>query len=217
MGRNVAEVVEAVGVRVPCRHREYLFVGRAPIDEMEEADRARVHQAAGEYGDRHQHEHVQWITVVAEGTGEEAVVSGVVDGAVEHAVEPENTQRLVELVLVPLVGGNLDDGGHQVRRVGPGGDIVPGVQAGRSSGRHGQSRLKSEEVYPSGGGHPRWFPGCVGWPSDEVTGAGPEWRNGRRSGLKIHRGQPRASSNLASGMAAPNNSSSQSIAAHSAA
>jgi hypothetical protein len=27
----------------------------------------------------------------------------------------------------------------------------------------------------------------------------PEWRNGRRSGLKIHRGQPRASSNLASG------------------
>jgi hypothetical protein len=28
---------------------------------------------------------------------------------------------------------------------------------------------------------------------------GPEWRNGRRSGLKIRRGQPRASSNLASG------------------
>jgi hypothetical protein len=27
----------------------------------------------------------------------------------------------------------------------------------------------------------------------------PEWRNGRRSGLKIHRGQPRASSTLASG------------------
>ena len=31
----------------------------------------------------------------------------------------------------------------------------------------------------------------------------PEWRNGRRSGLKIHRGQPRASSNLASGITHP--------------
>src|SRR5437867_10706555 len=28
----------------------------------------------------------------------------------------------------------------------------------------------------------------------------PEWRNGRRSGLKIRRGQPRASSTLASGI-----------------
>src|SRR5829696_2947470 len=31
----------------------------------------------------------------------------------------------------------------------------------------------------------------------------PEWRNGRRSGLKIHRGQPRASSTLASGIVHP--------------
>ncbi len=33
----------------------------------------------------------------------------------------------------------------------------------------------------------------------------PEWRNGRRAGLKIRWGQPRVSSNLTSGMALPDN------------
>ena len=36
-----------------------------------------------------------------------------------------------------------------------------------------------------------------------MKGPRPEWRNGRRSGLKIHRGQPRASSTLASGIVHP--------------
>ena len=38
-----------------------------------------------------------------------------------------------------------------------------------------------------------------GQQGQQVSRFRPEWRNGRRSGLKIHRGQPRASSTLASG------------------
>ena len=38
-----------------------------------------------------------------------------------------------------------------------------------------------------------------GGPAKATFPPRPEWRNGRRSGLKIRRGQPRASSTLASG------------------
>ncbi len=47
-----------------------------------------------------QDEDVERVAVVAEGAGDEAVVAGVVDGRVEVAVEPEDVQVLVVLVLV---------------------------------------------------------------------------------------------------------------------
>ena len=77
----------------------------------------------------HQDEHVERIAVVAQGAGEEAVVAGVVHGAVEHAVEAEDAELLVELVLVALVGRDLDDGGDDLRRVRAGRDVVPGMEA----------------------------------------------------------------------------------------
>jgi hypothetical protein len=66
----------------------------------------------------------------------------VVDRAVEHAVEPEDAELLVELVLVALVGGDLDDRGQLVRGAAAGGDVVPGMEAaggpdGHSGGRDG--------------------------------------------------------------------------------
>ena len=117
--RDVAEIVEPVRVRIARGHREHLLVGRAAIHEVEEPDRARVHQAAGEDRDGHQHEHVERIAVVAEGAREEAVVARIVHGAVQHAVETEDAELLVELVLVALVGGDLDDGGDFVGGFGP--------------------------------------------------------------------------------------------------
>ena len=106
---------------------------------MEQPDRARVHQAAGEDRDRHQHEHVERIAVVAQRAGQEAVVAGIVDRAVEHAVEPEDAELLVELVLVALVGRDLDDGRDLVGGLGAGRDVVPGVEAARGL-RHGALR-----------------------------------------------------------------------------
>jgi hypothetical protein len=87
-------------------------------------------------GIHHQDEHVERVAILSERAGEESVVTGVVDCAVEHAVEPIDPQRLVELVLVALVGRNLDDGGQFVRRPAAGGDVVPGVETTRGFGRH---------------------------------------------------------------------------------
>jgi hypothetical protein len=51
-----------------------------------------------------------------------------VDGAVEDAVELEDAEFLVELVLVATVGGDLDDGGDDLRGLEAGGNVVPGVE-----------------------------------------------------------------------------------------
>ena len=54
---------------------------------------------------------------------------------------------------------------------------------------------------PAGSVHPaQQYPrACIPPRRQRYSAARPEWRNGRRSGLKIRRGQPRASSTLASG------------------
>ena len=96
---------------------------------MKEADGTRLHQAAGKDGNGHEHEDVERIAVVPEGARQKAVVAGIVDGAVQHAVEAIDAELLVELVLVALVGGDLDDRGELVGRPPTGGDVVPGVKA----------------------------------------------------------------------------------------
>ena len=63
-----------------------------------------------------QDEGVERIAVVAVGAGDEAVVGRVVDGAVEHAVEPQQARFLVELVLVLAAHRHFDDRREGVRR-----------------------------------------------------------------------------------------------------
>ena len=102
--RDIVQILELFGVWVAQRHGQDLLVRDASVHQVEKTDRPYVHEAAGEDRDRHEYEHVQRIVVLGEGAGEEAVVPRVVDRAVEHAVEPEDAQLLVELVLVALVG-----------------------------------------------------------------------------------------------------------------
>ena len=124
------------GVGVAERDGEDLLVGLAAVDEVEEADGTGLDEASGEGRDRAQHEDVERVAVIAQGAGDEAVVTGIVDGAVEHAVEAEHADLLVELVLVALVGGNLDDRGDLVGRAGSGRDVVPGVKVPDRWTRH---------------------------------------------------------------------------------
>jgi hypothetical protein len=68
------------------------------------------------------------IAVPAERPRDEAVVGGVIDGAVEHAIEPQQSRLLVQLVLVLAALGNFDD---DRKPVGDDGlvdvTVVPGV------------------------------------------------------------------------------------------
>src|SRR5690606_23003411 len=70
---------------------------------------------------------VQRVVIVRERPGEEAVISRVVDGAVEQPIEAEQPALLVELVLVPAPAGDFDDDVQLIRRFRAGGQVVPGV------------------------------------------------------------------------------------------
>ena len=66
-------------------------------------DRQRMHRLLPE------HQRVERIAVVAERARDEAVVGGIVHGAVQHAVEPQQAGLLVQLVLVLAALRNFDD------------------------------------------------------------------------------------------------------------
>ena len=123
---NVPEVVEPVRVGIAGGDREDLLVRGAAIHQVEQADRARVDQAPGEHRDGHEHEHVERVAVVAQRAGQETVVARIVHRAVQHPIQTKHAELLVELVLVALVGGNLDDGGDFDRWIRAGRDVVPG-------------------------------------------------------------------------------------------
>ena len=113
-------------------------------------DRQRVHRLLAE------HQRVQRVAVVAEGPGDEAVVGGIVNGAVEHAVEAQQPRLLVQLVLVLAALGNLDDYGkrrldERVVHVA----VVPGVHLFNSTpsetANHGIGMAVPAELVVSAG------------------------------------------------------------------
>src|SRR5262249_5103942 len=64
----------------------------------------------------HQDQHVEWIAVEAEGTGNEPVVAGIVDGRKQRPIQTKHVELLVVLVLVDRIFGDLDDGIDQPSR-----------------------------------------------------------------------------------------------------
>ena len=105
-----------------------------------------------------QHQRVERVAVVAEGARDEAVVGGIVHGAVEYAVEPQQAGLLVQLVLVLAAHRNFDDDGehlldHMVVNV----DVVPSVHAfSLSRKRNGGSRHSSRHPGASDPRRYRW-------------------------------------------------------------
>ena len=122
VGVDLGEVPDVFVAGVALADAENLLVAEALVEHLEDADGADLHDAAGEAGGVDEDEAVEGVAVVAEGAGDEAVVAGVVDGGVEVAVETEDVQFLVVLVLVDALLGDLDDsvddfGGLLARRV----------------------------------------------------------------------------------------------------
>ena len=128
-GEEVGDLAEHVGIDlgvvpdvlvagVAHADAEDLLVAEALVGHLEQADGADFHDAAGEGRAIDEDEHVEGITVVAEGGGDEAIVAGIVDGRVEVAVEAEDVEGLVVLVLVDSVAGDLDDDVDDLRAFG---------------------------------------------------------------------------------------------------
>src|SRR5689334_11653108 len=119
MLRKIRDVEELVVVRVVTRHRKNFVIRLAAIQHLEHAQRPAIDLAAGERRLVDVHENVEWITVVVQSSRDKPVIAGIVHRRVQHAIEPNHSGRLVELILVATTSGNFDD-----RR-----DVVRGMKA----------------------------------------------------------------------------------------
>jgi hypothetical protein len=123
VGVDLGDVLHILVAGIALADAENLLVSEALVEHLENADGADLHDAAGEAGRVDQDEAVERVAVVAEGRGDKAVVAGVVDGRVEVAVEAEDVQFLVVLVLVDALVGDLDDGVDDVGTLGADGKL----------------------------------------------------------------------------------------------
>src|SRR5690606_35763857 len=134
---KICQVHRSTIVRIGNRHRDELLILLAAVEQVEHPDRSHLDQASREGRLGHQHQHVDRVAIAGESPRHEAVVAGIVHRRVEHAVEPEDSQVLVELVLVALVLGDLDHRGDYAWWLTASGDVVPGVER---AGRYHRSR-----------------------------------------------------------------------------
>ena len=74
-------------------------------------------RSRGSWG-RPQGRGVEGIAIVSQRGGDESVVAGVMDRGIEIAIQPEDMEFLVVLVLVDSFEWNLDDSVDHLGRVG---------------------------------------------------------------------------------------------------
>jgi hypothetical protein len=108
---------------------------------VKQPDRTSVYEAAGKHRNGHQHQHIQWIAIVAQRARQKPIVSGVVHSTVEHPIQAEDAELLVQFVLVSFVRGDLDDRGDHAGWVGSGRDVVPGMKAPRRQDGHRRTSI----------------------------------------------------------------------------
>lgn len=117
VGIDLGEVPDIFVAGVALADAEDFLVAEALVEHFEETDGADFHDAAWEAGRVDEDEAVEWVAVVAECTGDKAVVAGVVNRRVEVAIEAEDVQFFVVLVFIDSFVGNLDDGIDDFRGV----------------------------------------------------------------------------------------------------
>ena len=105
------------------RHRDQLFVAARLVLHQQHADKAAVHDGAGDDGAGVGDNHVAGVAVARQRMRHKAVIAGVAHGCVEKPVHHQRAGLLVHLILDRLAAdGDFDDDVHVVRRVFSDGD-----------------------------------------------------------------------------------------------
>ncbi len=94
--------------RVVERDRDDLFIVFAIVDHRDHTDRIAANQAQRNQRFRTEHQHIQRVTVVPIGAGNEPVVRRIVGGGVKDAVQNDQSGFLIQFILVLAALANLD-------------------------------------------------------------------------------------------------------------
>jgi hypothetical protein len=119
VGVDLGEVPDVFVARVVFAYAEDLLVAEALVEHLQHADGTDLHHAAGEAGSVDEDEDVEGVAVVGEGAGDETIVARIVNGRIKIAVETEDMEFFVVLVLVAALIGDFDDSVNDLGAVWP--------------------------------------------------------------------------------------------------
>src|SRR5579884_1326193 len=115
MGVNLGIIPNIFVSRITLAHRQKFLIVNTLIEHVEHTDGTNFHDAAGKARAIDQHEHVERIAVVAERTRQESVIAGEVHWRIQIAVETEDVQLLVVLILVDRLQRDFHYNVHNFR------------------------------------------------------------------------------------------------------
>jgi hypothetical protein len=101
--------------RIPRRVSDDLLITDAVVQHFEKSNWANVAEASREAGHITKHEDVEWVAVLGNRLGDETVVARIVDWGMQVAVQDEDLQIEIILILVDAVLRDLDDRGDDFR------------------------------------------------------------------------------------------------------
>ena len=109
VGVDLGEVPDILVAGVAFADAEDFFIGQALVEHLEHADGANLHDTTGKAGGIDEDQDIEWVSIIGESAGNEAVVAGIMNGGVEVTVETEDVEFFVVLVLVDALVGDFDD------------------------------------------------------------------------------------------------------------
>src|SRR5215213_2548584 len=105
---NVVDVSNVVSADIRRRNADDLVVTAGLIPHPEHGNGSTGDQAPGKRRLRHEHQGVERIAVLTEGSLDEAVVGGILRRGEERPVQPDPSSVVVDLILVLLALRDLD-------------------------------------------------------------------------------------------------------------
>src|SRR5215510_279150 len=108
MRKYLVAILDLLVDRIVLNYRQNFLIVFSLVHHAQQPDGADLHHAPGKAGRIHQHQDVERVAIQAERAGNKPIISGIVDGRVEGAVQAKNVKLLIIFVLVDRALGDFN-------------------------------------------------------------------------------------------------------------
>lgn len=123
MGEHLRVVVDLAVERITFRHGQDLLIAFSLINHPQHANRPHLNQAARKRCRLQQHKDIERVAIAAERAGNEAIITGIMDGREQRAIQTEDVQLFIVLVLVDRAFWYFNHCIHKLRRAATDGKV----------------------------------------------------------------------------------------------
>ena len=113
---DVRVILEFYIPRIPGRVGDDLLIADTVVQHLEQPNGTRLAKAPGKTGTVAKHKDVERVAILSDRLGDETIVARIVDWRMQVAVQNEDLQIEIILILVDTVLGDFDDRGDDIGR-----------------------------------------------------------------------------------------------------